>query len=59
MARVVLERLTRGAELDFLVLFSSTTALLGASGFAHYAAANLFLDATAQRPISRRAACCP
>jgi acyl carrier protein len=45
---VALERLTRGIELDFLVLFSSTTALLGASGFAHYAAANLFLDATAQ-----------
>ena len=45
---LVLERLTRDAGLDFLVLFSSTTALLGASGFAHYAAANLFLDATAQ-----------
>jgi acyl transferase domain-containing protein/acyl carrier protein len=45
---LVLERLARKHELDFLMLFSSTTALLGASGFAHYAAANLFLDATAQ-----------
>ena len=44
---MALERVTRGRDLDFLVLFSSTTALLGASGFAHYAAANLFLDATA------------
>jgi acyl transferase domain-containing protein/NADP-dependent 3-hydroxy acid dehydrogenase YdfG/acyl carrier protein len=44
---VLLERLTRSLELDFFVLFSSTTALLGASGMAHYAAANAFLDATA------------
>jgi len=44
---VVLDRLTRGQPLDFLVLFSSTTALLGASGLAHYAAANAFLDAYA------------
>ena len=45
----VLERMTRARELDFLVFFSSTTALLGASGFAHYAAANGFLDALASR----------
>ncbi len=45
---LVLERLTRDLELDFMVLFSTTTALLGASGLAHYAAANCFLDATAQ-----------
>jgi acyl carrier protein len=44
---VLLERLTRSLELDFFVLFSSTTALLGASGMAHYAAANAFLDAAA------------
>ncbi|MBI5785598.1 MAG: SDR family NAD(P)-dependent oxidoreductase [Rhodocyclales bacterium] len=44
---LVLERLTRDPPIDFLVLFSSTTALLGASGLAHYAAANAFLDALA------------
>ncbi len=44
---LVLERMTRDLELDFTVLFSTTTALLGASGLAHYAAANCFLDATA------------
>jgi acyl transferase domain-containing protein/SAM-dependent methyltransferase/acyl carrier protein len=44
---VLLERLARAHHMDFLVLFSSTTALLGASGFAHYAAANAFLDASA------------
>ena len=44
---VVLERVTRDAQLDFLVLFSSTAALLGYAELAHYAAANLFLDATA------------
>ena len=46
---LVLERLAESGGMDFLVLFSSTTALLGASGMAHYAAANLFLDATAER----------
>jgi acyl transferase domain-containing protein/SAM-dependent methyltransferase/acyl carrier protein len=44
---LVLERVTRDAGVEFLVLFSSTTALLGASGLAHYAAANAFLDALA------------
>ena len=44
---LLLERVTRDRELDFLVLFSSSTALLGAGGYAHYAAANMFLDATA------------
>jgi acyl carrier protein len=45
---LLIERLTASLPLDFVVLFSSTTALLGASGLAHYAAANLFLDATAR-----------
>src|SRR5207245_9614922 len=34
-------------ELDYFVLFSSTTALLGVKDLAHYAAANTFLDALA------------
>ena len=45
---LMLERLTRDMQLDFVALFSSSTAVLGAAGFAGYAAANLFLDATAQ-----------
>jgi amino acid adenylation domain-containing protein len=45
---VVLQRVTRNLDLDFLVLFSSTASLLGAIGLSHYAAANVFLDATAQ-----------
>jgi acyl transferase domain-containing protein/SAM-dependent methyltransferase/NAD(P)-dependent dehydrogenase (short-subunit alcohol dehydrogenase family) len=44
---VLLERLTRALNLDFLVFFSSAAAVLGAAGYAHYAAANAFLDATA------------
>lgn len=45
--------LAEGSPLDFAVLFSSTTALLGAGGLAHYAAANGYLDAVAHE---RRAA---
>ena len=40
----VLNRLTLGMELDFFVLFSSTTGLWGAAGLGHYAAANQALD---------------
>ena len=42
-----LHRLTSSVELDFFVLFSSTTALWGSSRLGHYAAANSFLDAVA------------
>ncbi|WAM23513.1 type I polyketide synthase [Myxococcus sp. NMCA1] len=43
----VLHELTRGLELDFFVMFSSTSTLWGASGLAHYAAGNQFLEALA------------
>lgn len=40
----ILHELTKEMDLDFVVLFSSTTALLGSSSLGHYAAANHFLD---------------
>jgi len=43
----VLHQLTQEMDLDFFVLFSSTTSLLGSRYLAHYAAANQFLDAFA------------
>lgn len=43
----LLDRLTQSLDLDFFVLFSSTTALWGVAGLGHYAAANEYLDAFA------------
>jgi myxalamid-type polyketide synthase MxaE and MxaD len=43
----LLHELTRDSQLDFFVLFSSTTALWGSRDLGHYAAANQFLDAFA------------
>jgi SAM-dependent methyltransferase/acyl carrier protein len=43
----LLHELSRDLALDFYVLFSSTTALLGSARLGHYAAANQFLDALA------------
>ena len=40
---------SKGQKLDFFVMFSSTTSLLGSSNLAHYAAANQFLDAMAHQ----------
>jgi NAD(P)-dependent dehydrogenase (short-subunit alcohol dehydrogenase family)/acyl carrier protein len=45
---LVLERLLRGSELDFWLLFSSLSTVLGGLGFGAYAAANSFLDAFAE-----------
>jgi acyl transferase domain-containing protein/acyl carrier protein len=45
----VLDQLSRALELDYFVLFSSTTALWGSARLGHYAAANTFLDALAQQ----------
>ncbi|MGA2850722.1 MAG: SDR family NAD(P)-dependent oxidoreductase, partial [Terracidiphilus sp.] len=44
----LLHRHTLHLALDFFCLFSSAASLLGASGLAHYAAANEFLDALAK-----------
>lgn len=43
----VLHQLTEKLELDFFVTFSSVASVLGSQSLAHYACANLFLDALA------------
>ena len=52
---LVLDELFRGEPLDFLVLFSSVTAVLAQPGQVDYAAANAFLDAFAQERSARGA----
>jgi acyl transferase domain-containing protein/acyl carrier protein len=43
----VLEKMLRGRDVDFCLLFSSNAAVLGGLGFAAYCASNLFMDAFA------------
>ncbi len=51
---LALEEALRGAPLDFIVLFSSISALTGLPGQFDYAAANAFLDAWSQRQFAAR-----
>jgi acyl carrier protein len=46
---LVLEKALRGRDLDFCLLFSSLSSILGGLGFAAYSAANLFMDAFAHQ----------
>ena len=46
---LVLEKVLAGRPLDFCLLFSSLSSILGGLGFGAYAAANIFMDAAAQR----------
>jgi NAD(P)-dependent dehydrogenase (short-subunit alcohol dehydrogenase family)/acyl carrier protein len=50
---LVLDRLLAGAELDFLVLFSTINTAFGWHGTTDYSSANAFLDAFAQAGIAR------
>jgi acyl transferase domain-containing protein len=45
----VLEQVLQGRELDYCLLISSISSILGGLGFAAYSSANIFLDAFAHR----------
>ena len=46
---IVLDELMAGKELDFVLLLSSLSSILGGLGLASYSAGNLFMDAWASR----------
>ncbi|HKX31861.1 MAG TPA: KR domain-containing protein, partial [Blastocatellia bacterium] len=46
---LVIEKLLRGRKLDFYLLLSSLSSLIGGLGFVAYSAANIFLDSFAQQ----------
>jgi acyl transferase domain-containing protein/acyl carrier protein len=46
---IVLDELISGKELDFILLLSSLSSILGGLGLASYSAGNLFMDAWASR----------
>jgi acyl transferase domain-containing protein len=50
---IVLDTVLRGTELDFFVLFSSVSSILGLQGQVDYTAANAFLDAFARDRSTR------
>ncbi len=52
----IVERLTTGIDLEFIVFYSSAAALLAPRGQSAYAAANAFMDALAHR-VSRSRNC--
>jgi acyl transferase domain-containing protein/acyl carrier protein len=52
---IVLEELLRGRDLDFVLLLSSLSGVLGGLGLLGYASANIFLDAFAARENQAKA----
>ena len=52
---LVLEELLRGRDLDFVLLLSSLSGVLGGLGLLGYASANIFLDAFAARENQAKA----
>src|SRR6185369_16457406 len=50
---LVLDAVLRGTRLDFFVVFSSVSSILGLPGQVDYTAANAFLDAFVRRVLSR------
>jgi acyl carrier protein len=53
MGTLVLDRLLKNQDLDFLILYSSIASIIGGPGQIDYCAANAFLDAFAHRNATR------